>query len=464
MQPTSICRKRAFAQALEIFFAKRVIVINDSLFCRAMPNNSTLLESFREAYRNLDVLPLLDPEEIDRFRVDYGVEVLEDLQQRVEDSASGDCKIIFTGHRGCGKSTLLAQFARQCSEDYFVVLFSISDTIEMSDVNHINILFAIAVNLMYEAEENQLKINESTKKELDRWFAEKTRTETEKVSAQVAAGFNLFQMIKGKLQADSNIREEIKEEFKNKVSDLIAKLNEIAAAIEFATKKEVIAIIDDLDKIDLVLVRNIYRDNVKALFGPKFRIIFTIQIAGYRDKDIKPIIDTETKGDVVTMPVSKIFDKGANLLLNPVPIAETQELLRQTLGKRIPEVLLKADMADKIALYSGGVMRELIRIALECCRICLRSIRRNLDLEELAIDDAVLEEAVDRIRDDFASNLSNRDYDILQKVYKENWPDDPNQKEFLQLLNGVHIIEYQRPSWYNVNPIVEELLRQRGLI
>ena len=429
-----------------------------------MTTNANLLESFREAYGNLDLLPLLGPNELDKFQVDYGVEVLEDLQQLVEDSASGDSKIIFTGHRGCGKSTLLAQFANQCRDRYFVVFFSISDTIETSDVNHINILFAIAVNLMDEAEKNQVKINESTKKDLDRWFAKTTRTETEKFSAEVGAGFNLFKIIRGKMQADASIREEIKQEFKNKVSDLIAKLNEIAAAIEFATKKEVIAIIDDLDKIDLGLVSNIYRDNIKALFGPNFRIIFTIQIAGYRNKDIKPIIDTETNGDVVTMPVSKIFDKGANRLPNPVPIAETQELLRLILAKRIPEKLLKADMADKIALYSGGVMRELIRIALECCRICLRSIRRHPEWEELAIDDAVLEEAVERIRHDFASNLSNRDYDILQKVYKENWPDDPNQPEFLQLLNGLYIIGYQRPSWYDVNPMLEELLRERGLI
>ncbi|NER39980.1 MAG: ATP-binding protein [Oscillatoria sp. SIO1A7] len=429
-----------------------------------MARNTRLLESFREAYGNLDLLPLLGPDELDKFQVDYGVEVLEDLQQLVEDSASGDSKIIFTGHRGCGKSTLLAQFARQCRDRYFVVFFSISDTIEMSDVNHINILFAIAVNLMYEVEKNQVKINEPTKKELDRWFAQKARPETEQLGAEVAAGFNLFQTIKGKLQADASIREEIKHEFKNKVSDLIAKLNEIAAAIELATKKEVIVIIDDLDKIDLGLVSNIYRDNIKALLGCNFRIIFTIQIAAYRNKDIKPIIDTETNGDVVTMPVSKIFDKGANRLQNPVPIAETQELLRLILAKRIPEKLLKADMADKIALYSGGVMRELIRIARECCRICLRSLRRSPRLEELAIDDAVLEEAVERIQDDFASNLSNRDYEILQKVYKENWPDDPNQPEFLKLLNGVHIIEYQRPSWYDLNPMVEELLRKRDLI
>ena len=31
-----------------------------------------LLKSFQEAYRNLELLPLLEPKDLDRFRVDYG--------------------------------------------------------------------------------------------------------------------------------------------------------------------------------------------------------------------------------------------------------------------------------------------------------------------------------------------------------------------------------------------------------
>ena len=108
-----------------------------------------LLSTFQEAYRNLELLPLLNQKDLDRFRVDYGNEIIEELEQLVEDSPSGDGKIIFTGHRGSGKSTLLAEFSRRCVDKYFVVFFSISDTIEMSDVNHINILFAIAELAQY---------------------------------------------------------------------------------------------------------------------------------------------------------------------------------------------------------------------------------------------------------------------------------------------------------------------------
>ena len=101
------------------------------------------LASFQTAFQNLQLLPLVTVEQLNKFHVEYGTEILEELEHLVEDCSPDNNKIIFTGHRGSGKSTLLGQFCRDTQNRYFVVLFSISDLIVMSDVNHINILFAI---------------------------------------------------------------------------------------------------------------------------------------------------------------------------------------------------------------------------------------------------------------------------------------------------------------------------------
>ncbi|MBW4539565.1 MAG: hypothetical protein KME43_10535 [Myxacorys chilensis ATA2-1-KO14] len=58
---------------------------------------------------------------------------------------------------------MLAEFGRNVSDRYFVVFLSISETIEMSDVDHINILFAIGVNLMLQTEREKIKIPEATR-------------------------------------------------------------------------------------------------------------------------------------------------------------------------------------------------------------------------------------------------------------------------------------------------------------
>ena len=423
--------------------------------------NNQLFESFQTAYRNLELQPLIDQKDLDKFRVEYCHQVIEELQQLVEDSPAADSKIMFTGHRGCGKSTLLAEFSKQCKDKYFVVLFSIADTIEMSDVNHINILFAIAVNLMKEADKHNLQISKSAKDTFYKWFAEHTQTEINTINAEISIDFDLIKIIAGKLKTDAIVREEIKLKFQRRVTELIARINEIAAIIQAAAKKEIIVIIDDLDKLELGVVNEIYKDNIKALCSPGFHIIYTIPIAALRDKFLKPIIETETNDQVVAMPVLKLFAKGDSRQLGAIPRDEVINLFSEILNKRIAKELLEVETQKKLIVYSGGVLRELIRITNECCRICLRLIRRH---QEPIINNEILEEAINDLRNDYALPLGKVDYEILQIIYNKYMPDDPKQSEFLELLHGLHILEYRnRQIWYDVHPIIVELLRDRGL-
>ncbi|NCR21614.1 MAG: hypothetical protein GPJ27_06635 [Microcystis aeruginosa L111-01] len=70
---------------------------------------SPLLEPFREAYRNLELLPLRSDKELQRFAVEYGTEIIDELEQLVEDSPWEDGKIRFFvtwyGSIGVHKST-----------------------------------------------------------------------------------------------------------------------------------------------------------------------------------------------------------------------------------------------------------------------------------------------------------------------------------------------------------------------
>ena len=59
---------------------------------------SDRIKSFQTAYRNLDLLPLIEPRMLEAFRVDYGQDALAELEQLIENDA-GDGKAIFAGHR-----------------------------------------------------------------------------------------------------------------------------------------------------------------------------------------------------------------------------------------------------------------------------------------------------------------------------------------------------------------------------
>lgn len=407
------------------------------------------------------MLPLLTPEELDRFRIEYGEDAIAELEQVVEDCSPANNKVIFAGHRGCGKSTLLAEFSRRLEmaedEKYFVVFFSIADLIEMSDVNHITILFAIAVQLVEKNINRRINIKPSTQEALERWFANRTRIEIKTpVKADVSAGFDLFGIIKGKLKTDSTIREEIKQTFTHNLPDLMDQIDEIAAIIQVTTHLDILVIIDDLDKLGLAQVCNIYQEHVKALFQPKFRLIFTIPIALLREMPLRSRLETETNTQIKFLRAAKLFATGANrdpaVAANAAPL----DTFQQILDKRLSPDLIDPDTARQIAFNSGGVLRELIRIANECCSHCLLRLRRKTPPDQLIINPKILDTALNRLRNDFATPLNRIHDQILSTLYEKFLPNNTSQTEeqkFLDLLHGPYSLEYRNCEiWYDVGP------------
>jgi hypothetical protein len=161
----------------------------------------------------------------------------------------------------------------QFQQNQFVVFFSIAEMVEMLDVNHVNILYAIALMLLSRATKLQVPISEQTKSTLQTWFTQtKNETYTKELKNAWAVGLEaFFKVVSGKPQKEDTFREEVKVTYERRVFDLSNMIDRIAAAIQTATKKEVLVIIDDLDKLDLSVVESICRDNINALFSPNIR-------------------------------------------------------------------------------------------------------------------------------------------------------------------------------------------------
>lgn len=137
--------------------------------CRFGAMNEARLAVFQKAYQDLDLFPLVEPEDIEKFRVDYGREVLVQLKQEVNASAKAQ-KFVFAGHRGCGKSTLLKRFTIEMQPQHFTVFFSIADLIEPSAVTHRNILYAIALKLLNAATKQKIPVADDIQQSLLDWM------------------------------------------------------------------------------------------------------------------------------------------------------------------------------------------------------------------------------------------------------------------------------------------------------
>lgn len=426
--------------------------------------NTNRYDRYKQAYQNLDLFPLLKPEDIEKFRVEYGKRKLARLKQAVS-ASQADGKLIFTGHRGCGKSTLLAEFAQQMrNQNWFVEFFSIANLVEMSDVNHVNILYAIALRLLRQAVKWKLPIPDITKNTLLNWFTEtKSKTYSEQLKSELSAGAKFFDFITAKLLREDTFRDEIKITYERQVSDLSGIIDRIAAAIQNATKKQVLVIIDDLDKLDLSVVESIYRDNINALISPKIRVVFTIPISVVREPKLMATLQSVSQIELLS--VIKFYPQEVAHQPNAEPIAKNVEMLSDVLKKRIDPDLIEPETLRTMVLLSGGVLRELVRLGQECCRECMLELEEVSDNSEITINPDILTAAVKSLRNQFARSLGSQLYQLLVKIYQDFTPPDAKSPDFLELLHGLYVLEYENDDlWYDLHPLITDLLRRKHFL
>jgi energy-coupling factor transporter ATP-binding protein EcfA2 len=423
----------------------------------------TLLAQFQTAYRDLDLFPLLEPEKIQKFRVEYGREVLVRLKSEVK-ASKADGKVIFAGHRGCGKSTLLKQFAVEMKSENFVVFFSIADTIEMSDVSHVNILYSIGLQLLEAAILAKIPVDTDIRETLLGWT---TTTRKEVLESEDKSEFAIdpgaiFKIFTAKLQQERTFRQELEKTFEKRISELVRNLDRLAAAIQIETNKSVLVIIDDLDKLDLSIVEPIYRNNLKSLFSPGFKIVFTIPVSAIQEPQVMGALTSEGVVRPNLFPVTKFYPRDDIRKTDHEPIAKNIQLFEEVIRRRFPDSLLDPQTVRKMALMSGGVMRELVRIGRECCTECMVQIEIDPDRTDVCIDDAILMRAIRNLRNDFARQIGSN-YGLLQQVYETL--KSVEGQDFIKLLHGLMVLEYENDAlWYDVHPIVVDLLTREGVI
>jgi hypothetical protein len=169
------------------------------------------------------------------------------------------------------------------------------------------------------------------------------------------------------------------------------------------------------------------------------------------------------------MRVAKFFSKAIVRRADRVPEACIQ-VFEQVLDRRLPKDLVDVRVKQQMILQSGGVLRELIRISDRCCdqaKLELqRQIRQQLtDRPLLKVDQAILEQVLTELQIEYAEPLGQKDFAMLKAIYQEFKPQNAEEQRFLDLLHGLYILEYRNAlQWYDLNPIVRDLLIQEGIL
>ena len=355
-------------------------------------------------------------------------------------------KYFFSGHRGCGKSTELNRLAADdvINKRFFIVKYSVKDVCDVNNLNYVDVLFSMGAQLYIQYIGAGKELEPELLKELESWGRsieleqEKTKSAGVSVKGWISA---FFLSVQAKIKSEHTTRKIIREQIEPKLSELIDKINLIIADIEGKEKKNVLVIIDDLDKPSLEQAKEIFYSNYTAITQPACYIVYTVPISIFFGPEIReskfflPNIKLHTKND------RNGIDK------------DGYELMRTFVYRRMKEELIEPEALDFAIKMSGGVFREGARIMQIAADSAIENERGRILKKDV-------ERAEREIRSDFKRILESGDYNALNEISKSK--DIRGIEKIGHLLHNLSVLEYENEeNWYDIHPTLEELVKTR---
>ncbi len=185
-------------------------------------------------------------------------------------------KMLVIGHRGCGKSTILNMVAEDLQEEYHVVAFSAADVINMMDVEVVDILLG-----------TYLQVLESVKEQ--KWFTDMLLKPFNSMMSFLKQEINIesFNLagISLKFKVEEDSRGKIRKGLRNEIDVLQNNISNACINIQKKMDKDILIIIDDLDKLETDFAERIFYNNPELLILPQAKIIYTFPLDTYYCSD-----------------------------------------------------------------------------------------------------------------------------------------------------------------------------------
>jgi len=128
--------------------------------------------------------------------------------------------------------------------------------------------------------------------------------------------------------------------------------------------------------------------------------------------------------------------------------------ISKIITERASEERFEEQALRQIALMSGGVVADALRLARNCC------LSAHVAEAEQVTPEMVSEASEDMVLS-YSRGLEHKYYDRLEKVAQER--KSQVDAEHRELMDALAILEYEDdPNWYDVHPAVRKLLESGG--
>jgi hypothetical protein len=408
-------------------------------------------KNLKEAYNNFYVEPLKEDQEFEDFYVQRPghISPMQDLKDRIE-LADRKEKYLFLGFRGSGKSTELYRLEAALDRSRFLVVnYSIRDDLNLSDFDFRDFFVSMALKVYDIARVEGIVLNPDIEKDFQDFAKRITKITEEEVTSQSSAGLSWSQIIILKVSREAKTRECLRTELDQKISDLIQKLNWLIVDIEDKSGKELVIIVDDLDKLARgQQSEDFFCKNYQLLIEPSCFVVYTFPIPLAFHPQYENVRHAFAS-DVILLQMP-VFRR------NGEEHEEGRKFYRDAISRRIEPDLLGNDVLE-FAIESTGKLSELMEVMRESSLNALRMGQKSISRDDVAT-------ALDKLRMTFDRTLTKAHKEKLLEINKckearDEGPDSVLTRELLFSLTAVEY-EDEEGRWCEINPMLRPLVEK----
>ena len=359
--------------------------------------------------------------------------------------ATGQEKWYLIGHRGCGKSTFLELLLslELIRDKFHPILYRISDVANSNDLEHQELLFSIASQLIEEGQKYKA-IKPKLEKRLENWGRTLVETvaKNEEFNAKVEGGLSaVFAKFLARLQIQHSTRDEFRKIVEPQIDDLIDIINDVTLALEQKLSKPIIVAIDDLDKISPKKADELFENYLTPLEKPACHLIYTVPVALMH----KPAW-TNLRHRAWYVPNIKLH--GRNDRQNR--FEEGYDFMQTLIAKRMDEALISQEAVDTIITYGGGVFAQTCILMQTAADFAEAESKTTIGQREAI-------RAVAELSNGLRTQLSEKDLATLKTISEDN--DSQLAFESSVLLHNLSLLRYPNENhWHDVNPVLWEIV------
>ena len=437
-------------------------------------------ENLSEIYRAFQSYPLRI-EEIDDFyqetKVARGENPRQRLKRLLENHLDFDQHILFVGYKGCGKSTELNHLQRDLQNDFLVLNYSVQEELDPVHINYIELFIVAMERLFTIAKDQGLKIRAEYLKSIQHWTQSKEIEEIKEkynigIEGEVGAEGNygipyfqkFFYKFKASAKSSRSLKETLRQNIEPRLSELITFCNQLITEIRLDLnrigKKDILMIIEDLDKIPLDRAEHLFFRHGNQLTQLRTNVIYTFPIALYHNIKLNQI--KTYFSSVQELPMIKINNPDGT------PNAEGVDTMKAIVAARMDQQLMPEEsILDQMIHYSGGCLRDLFLLIFEAAESALDHDRASIIGEDFTKAYHKLKKEYDNniadfIKDDEVIIPAEDYYKALIELAKNEHKVVNNTQEVMHLRQNLSILGYNGSGWCDVHPIVKDILKDRG--